>query len=261
MKQFAKKILASIIGLMLGASFIVASAAEEYSWYIRRNGHEIPGFPSGAEALSDYSAYYMDNKAYECGEKVLYLTFDAGYENGNISKILDTLKEENVSAAFFILDNIIYKTPELVKRMADEGHLVCNHTKKHKNLCNSSIEEIEKDLKALEELCEEKTGVTMPKYFRFPEGKYSMEALKSLQELGYKTFFWSFGYDDWDNARQPDKQKSINKILSNTHNGEVILLHPTSATNAEIMGDLIKEWRKMGYSFGTLDQLCEKNSV
>jgi peptidoglycan-N-acetylmuramic acid deacetylase len=95
----------------------------------------------------------------------------------------------------------------------------------------------------------------MSKYFRFPEGKYSIEAVKSVNELGYKTIFWSFAYDDWDNSRQPDKQKSIIKILSNTHSGEIILLHPTSSTNAEILPILIKEWRKMGYSFGTLDDL------
>ena len=259
MIRFINKSVAVLLGLLITIATPVAFAAEEYSWFIKRNGHNIPGFPSEASLLSDYGAYCMDKKAYEQGEKVLYLTFDAGYENGNITKILDVLKEENVSAAFFILDNIIYKTPELVKRMAEEGHLVCNHTKKHKNLCNATEEEIKNDLSALEELCYERCGIVMPKYFRFPEGKYSLEALRAVQNLGYKTFFWSFGYDDWDNSRQPNKEKSKNKILSNTHNGEILLLHPTSATNAEILSDLIKEWRSMGYTFGTLDELCAKN--
>ena len=253
------KVLNKLFATRLGFSFLtngIATYAEnESSWYLKRHGHELPTFPENAELLYEYNVYYVDKSAFEKGEKVIYLTFDAGYENGNISKILDVLKSENVPAAFFLLDNIILKNENLVKRMVSEGHLVCNHTKRHKNLCGASKEEIYNDLFALEEIYEEKIGEKMSKYFRFPEGKYSIEAVKSVNELGYKTIFWSFAYDDWDNSRQPDKQKSIIKILSNTHNGEIILLHPTSSTNAEILPILIKEWRKMGYSFGTLDDL------
>ena len=253
------KVLNKLFATLLGFSFLtngIATYAEnESSWYLKRHGHELPTFPENAELLSKYNVYYVDKSAFEKGEKVIYLTFDAGYENGNITKILDVLKSENVPAAFFLLDNIILKNENLVKRMVSEGHLVCNHTKRHKNLCGASKEEIYNDLFALEEIYEEKIGEKMSKYFRFPEGKYSIEAVKSVNELGYKTIFWSFAYDDWDNSRQPDKQKSIIKILSNTHNGEIILLHPTSSTNAEILPILIKEWRKMGYSFGTLDDL------
>ena len=253
------KVLNKLFATLLGFSFLtngIATYAEnESSWYLKRHGHELPTFPENAELLSEYNVYYVDKSAFEKGEKVIYLTFDAGYENGNISKILDVLKSENVPAAFFLLDNIILKNENLVKRMVSEGHLVCNHTKRHKNLCGASKEEIYNDLSALEEIFEEKIGEKMSKYFRFPEGKYSIEAVKSVNELGYKTIFWSFAYDDWDNSRQPDKQKSIIKILSNTHSGEIILLHPTSSTNAEILPILIKEWRKMGYSFGTLDDL------
>ena len=143
--------------------------------------------------------------------------------------------------------------------MAVEGHLVCNHTKNHKDLTSASEEEIAKDLFALEEIYKENTGYEMAKYFRFPEGKYSVEALKCVQKLGYKTIFWSFGYDDWDNCRQPSKERAIKKILDNTHNGAVILLHPTSATNAKILPTLIKAWRDMGYEFGTLDELTSKS--
>ena len=247
-----------LISIML--STVIVNADNAYGWYIKRQGDNRPIFPDNSDELINYSAYFIDELASLNKDKVIYLTFDAGYENGNISKILDILKEEDVPAAFFILDNIILKNTDLVKRMASEGHLVCNHTKNHKNICNYSYEAIEKDLSSLEELCLKVCGVQMKKYFRFPEGKFSYSSLKSVKQLGYKTFFWSFAYDDWDNKRQPDIEKSKKKILSNTHNGAVFLFHPTSDTNAKIMSDLIKEWKQLGYTFGTLDQLVEKNS-
>ena len=111
---------------------------------------------------------------------------------------------------------------------------------------------IKEDINALENIYNEKTGLKMEKFFRFPEGRYSESALRVINDLGYKTVFWSFAYADWDNSRQPCKENALAKILSNTHNGAVILLHPTSDVNAEIMPDLIKEWKKMGYEFGSL---------
>ena len=222
-------------------------------WFIKRRGSEYPDFPPEAEDIEQYDAYYLDKS----GEKKIYLTFDAGYENGNVERILDILKEKEVPAAFFLLDNIILKNTDLVLRMDDEGHLVCNHTKNHKNLSGASYDEISRNLTALEMIYEEKCGRTMAKYFRFPEGSYSIEAIKNIQKLGYKTIFWSFAYDDWDNNRQPDRDKAIKKILDNTHPGAVMLFHPTSETNASIMADLIESWREMGYSFGTLDELTK----
>ena len=226
-------------------------------WYIKRRGNLRPGFPSDAEELSGHGAIYID-EAFSDGmeEKRLYLTFDAGYENGNVERILDVLKNEDVPGAFFLLDNIILKAPHLVKRMEEEGHLVCNHTKRHKNLCAASREEIAEDLCALEKICLDKTGVTMSKYFRFPEGKYSIESARIVEELGYTTVFWSFAYEDWDNNRQMSAENAKKKILANTHNGAVILLHPTSKTNADILGELITEWRNMGYTFGRIDEIA-----
>ena len=141
--------------------------------------------------------------------------------------------------------------------MANEGHTVCNHTKNHKDLTKCSFDEIRKNLSDLEKIYEQKTGKIMSKYFRFPEGRFNEATLKYINELGYKTVFWSFGYEDWDNNRQPSCEKAIQKIIANTHNGEVILLHPTSTTNAEILPRLIDLWIDMGYSFGTLDQLTQ----
>ena len=256
--KITRKAMAIILtlALLISCTTVYSFATTERSWYICRNGNCRPKAPDGYEEISDLGAYFIDKKLSDSSDdKRLYLTFDAGYENGNIEKILNTLKEENVPAAFFLLDNIILKNTDLVKRMAAEGHLVCNHTKNHKNLSSSSPADIEKDLSALESIYESATGNQMATFFRFPEGKYSREAVEAVNELGYKTVFWSFGYDDWDNARQPSAEAAVKKILGNTHNGAVILLHPTSSTNAEILKGLIGQWRNMGYSFGTLEEL------
>ena len=258
MKYKLIRLSAFLLTLLLILSLTIpASADNQLHWFIKRCKGQPPHFPKEASLLDEHSAYYID-KNVASGDKVIYLTFDAGYENGNVERILDTLREENVPAAFFLLDNIILKNTDLVLRMADEGHLVCNHTKNHKNLSSASEEEIRRNLTALEKIYEEKTGREMSKYFRFPEGCYSIESLKSIQKLGYKTVFWSFAYDDWDNRRQPDRDKAIRKIMDGTHNGAVMLFHPTSATNADIMPELISRWREMGYRFGRLDELTSK---
>lgn len=247
-----------LISVLIFTLLIQAGASSTASsWYIKRNGNGTPTFSKDSKTVDNCNGYYIDKEAAKTGKKILYLTFDAGYENGNISNILDTLKKEKVPAAFFILDNLVLKNTDLVKRMAEEGHAVCNHTKNHRNLIYCSKEEITKNLSDLEKIYEEKTGYKMSKYFRFPEGKYNAETLEVVNKLGYTTVFWSFAYDDWDNERQPSAAKAMNKILSNTHDGAVILLHPTSKTNAEILPNLIKEWRAMGYTFGTLDELTK----
>ncbi len=255
-KKFLKTIsLILIFILVLPVICLNIFASKGLQWSIKRGkGGAIPTFPKEADEIKKYGAYFIDEREHE-GKKIIYLTFDAGYENGNTEKILDVLNEENVPAAFFLLDNIILKNTDLVKRMADEGHLVCNHTKNHKDLSNSDKSEICRNLTALEKIYEEKTGREMSKYFRFPEGKYNIESLKCVSELGYKTIFWSFAYDDWDNNRQLNAKKAMKKILDNTHNGAVMLFHPTSDTNAAIFSDLIKEWKAQGYTFGTLDEL------
>ena len=252
-----KKIIALILALCICSVAVTAAAASpEKSWSCVRNGNKQPPVTAAENLISQYGGYWLDRRVSDSSDKkVLYLTFDVGYENGNTAKILDTLKSENVPAAFFILDNIVLRNSELVTRMANEGHLVCNHTKSHKNICRMSADEVAEDLCALESLCLEHTGVTMAKYFRFPEGRYSEQALETVNNLGYKSIFWSFAYADWDNNRQPDADKAIKKVLENTHNGAVILLHPTSSTNAEILPQLISSWRAAGYDFGTLDEL------
>lgn len=254
-----KGILVSVVALSVIMSiFALNTCAEGVSWYIKRSGNKRPQISSEQQMIEKYDGYYIDKKlSDESQQKKIYITFDAGYENGNVEKILDILKEKRVPAAFFVLDHLILKNTELVKRMAGEGHLVCNHTKNHKDLTKCTKEEIVKNVTDLEKIYEQKTGEKMAMYFRFPEGKYDESSLRCISELGYKTIFWSFGYADWDNENQPDLSKSYKKIIENTHNGEVILLHPTSSTNAELLPRLIDKWRDMGYSFGTLDELVK----
>ena len=193
-------------------------------------------------------------------DKVIYLTFDAGYENGNIEKTLDVLCEENVPAAFFILQNLVVKNTDLVKRMVNEGHTVCNHTARHKDMSTFSNEAFLEELHTMEALYREHTGFEMSKYYRPPEGTFSRENLVCANENGYKTIFWSFAYPDWDNNKQMDTEKAKQIILDNIHNGEVMLLHPTSSTNASILQEVIQMLKAEGYRFGTLDELTGAES-
>jgi peptidoglycan-N-acetylmuramic acid deacetylase len=250
-------IITIAIVLLLGISLNASATSEaSFSWYIKRRGNLQPILDSAQELILKHEGYYIDKKLTdESKTKKIYLTFDLGYENGNTKRILDTLNKHNVKAAFFILDNIIQKNTNLVTEMIKNGHLVCNHSKNHKNMSKLSETEIIEDLTSLEKLMIEKTGHNIAKYFRFPEGRYSEEALITVKNLGYKSIFWSFAYEDWDNNKQMPPEKAIKKVLSNTHNGAVMLFHPTSKTNADIFDDLINEWKSMGYSFGTLDEL------
>ena len=247
-----KRIITAII-LFAVFNCITAHAVSDgaYNWYIKKNASGEVMIPEEQRFIENYDAFYRAGNE----KKVIYLTFDAGYENGNVEKILDTLKEKGVPAAFFVLDHIILKNTDIVVRMSDEGHLVCNHTKNHKDLSKLSREQIIDDLTDLERIYRQKCEKEMSKFFRFPEGRYSESALATVQSLGYKTVFWSFGYADWDNNAQPDAKRAIEKILGATHPGEIVLLHPTSSTNAEILPVLIDRWREMGYTFGKLDDL------
>ena len=260
-KRFMSFFLLLVLLLCVKTSFTVqgTDTNKAFSWYVQRNkNHEQPTVSMQGD-YEKYDAYYIDQKhADASSEKVVYLTFDAGYENGNICKILDVLREERVPAAFFILKNMVLKESVLLERMVNEGHMVCNHTLNHTDLTSATREEIEAEINGLATLYQEKTGKTISFYFRPPEGKYNEETLRCAQALGYKTVFWSFAYADWDNDKQPDIESAKKKVLENMHNGAVILLHPTSTTNAKIMRDLIQHWKAEGYRFGTLDELVKK---
>ncbi len=238
----------------------VGGETTPYSWYImRKSDHSTPPLAPEFSFIEDYGGFYADIEAEASGDRVLYLTFDAGYENGNIERILDTLKEKGVTGAFFILDNMIDAFPSLVLRMRDEGHLVCNHTSDHHDMSAVTDRgEFAAELDSLNEKYRALTGEDIAPYYRPPEGKFSELNLKFASELGYNTIFWSLAYADWDNNAQPSREYAIKKLTDNTHSGAVILLHPTSSTNADILGEMIDIWRADGYRFGTLDELTGK---
>lgn len=207
---------------------------------------------ASSEELAEYNAYYCGNP----NQKVLYLTFDAGYENGYTPEILDVLKKEKVPAAFFVVGTYIEENPELIRRMAKEGHLVGNHTMDHPDM--STVEDeaaFRKELTQVEEAYKTAVGKEMPKLYRPPQGKFSFSNLKMAQELGYKTVFWSLAYVDWYVDQQPTREEAMEKLLPRTHNGAVILLHSTSKTNGEILQELIQKWKAEGYRFESLDRL------
>lgn len=246
-------LIAVVIALAVSVSVFASSALSTGSWGLSFRQEGAPPIGNaGKDQLRQYQAAYIGN----VGEKVLYLTFDAGYENGCTAKILDTLKEKQVPAAFFLVGNYIRQSPDLVRRMVAEGHTVGNHTMHHYDMSRLSDKAaFSKELTDLEALYKETVGQELPKYYRPPQGIYSEENLKMAQELGYKTLFWSLAYVDWNNDAQPTKEAAFAKLLPRTHNGAVVLLHSTSTTNAEILGELIDKWKAMGYRFGTLEEL------
>ena len=251
-----KYIFAVILALALLFCMIPTVGAKSgHHWYcVHAKNHERPRIDPQLAMIEQYDGYYLSKNE---TDRVIYLTFDAGYENGNVAKILDVLKEKQVSAAFFVLSHLITKNTDVITRMFEEGHTVCNHTAHHKNMALADRSTFEKELSELAAVCLEKTGKEMAKYYRPPEGTFSEENLNWAKELGYKTIFWSFAYADWDNQKQMSREHAKQKILSNIHPGEVMLLHPTSDTNAEILGEVIDECRAMGYRFGTLDELTK----
>ena len=233
-----------------------ASSSSEGNWGLsfQEEGVRPVGNATPSE-LAKYQAAYAD----ETDEKVIYLTFDAGYENGNLPAILDALKNHQAVGTFFVVGNFLETSPELTKRMVAEGHIVGNHTYHHPDMSKISTKEaFEKELNDVETLFQSITGSEMAHYYRPPQGKYSTSNLEMAKELGYKTFFWSLAYVDWYQDQQPTKEEAFKKLLGRIHPGAIVLLHSTSSTNAAILDELLTKWEEMGYRFGTLDELVRK---
>lgn len=206
------------------------------------------------EELKKYDAYFVGNSE----DKVIYLTFDAGYENGNTAPILDALKKHNAPATFFVVGHYLESAPELVKRMVDEGHSVGNHTYHHLDMSKIADKAaFQKEMEDVEALYTKITGEGLAMYYRPPQGKYSAENLKMAKEMGYQTFFWSLAYVDWYQDKQPSKEEAFEKLVGRIHPGAVVLLHSTSETNAKILDELLTEWEKMGYQFLPLSDLTQ----
>ena len=231
---------------------VTASSAEGNLGLSFQEEGKTPAGNATFEELAQYDAFYAE----QTDEKVLYLTFDAGYENGNTASILDTLKKHNVSATFFVVGTYIESEPELVKRMAQEGHIVGNHTWHHPDMSQiATMDAFKKELVDVEDAYRDATGEEMTKFYRPPQGKYSESNLKMAQELGYKTFFWSLAYVDWYDNDQPTNEAAFEKLLGRIHPGAIVLLHSTSDTNAQILDELIQKWEEMGYTIRPLTEL------
>lgn len=206
--------------------------------------------PGAPELLSRYNSLYVGDTQ----EKILYLTFDEGYENGYTGRILDVLYENQVNAVFFITGPYLEKEEDLVRRMVEEGHAVGNHTVSHKSLPTLSDEEIERETTGLDRRFYEKFGKNMV-FLRPPKGEYSERTLKITSELGYVNVFWSFAYDDWNTNKQRGWEYAFRKVTGNLHNGAILLLHAVSSDNAEALDAIIKEARRQGYEFGDVFEL------
>lgn len=181
-------------------------------------------------------------------EGKICLTFDEGYENGYTAAILDTLREKNVKAIFFVTYDYCRTAPELVRRMIDEGHIVGNHTWSHPSLPDCTQKEVWAEVTKLHEYVLSEFGYEMM-LFRFPKGEFSEQTLDDVGGLGYKSLFWSFAYADWDTSKKTDPAEALAKIEASTHSG-IYLLHAVSETNAKILGDLLDYWAEQGYSVG-----------
>lgn len=241
------------------AKSAAASASAEGNWGLSFQQEGMPPVANAsADYLSRFNAYYVGDTE----EKRLYLTFDAGFENGCTPAILDALKKHQAPAAFFVVGNYISTSPDLVRRMVEEGHIVANHTYHHPDMSQiASKEAFSQELASLEDLFYETTGQTMAKFYRPPQGKYSESNLQMAKDLGYHTFFWSLAYVDWLQDQQPTREEAFKKLTGRIHPGAVVLLHSTSQTNAEILDELLTRYEQMGYTFGSLDELIQSGAV
>ena len=250
--------LGSLLGILTGTlspTKETSASAQSASWGLSfQEEGKRPAGNATIDDLKQFNAHYAD----DTDEKILYLTFDAGYENGNTPAILDALKKHQAPAVFFAVGNFIKDNPDLIKRMIAEGHIVGNHTMTHPDMSQiSSMESFQKELEGVEELYSSVTGEPMTKFYRPPRGVYSTENLSMAKELGYSTFFWSLAYVDWIQDQQPSKEEAFQKLIPRIHPGAIVLLHNTSSTNAAILDELLTRWEEMGYQFHSIKELTE----
>lgn len=222
---------------------------KKYSWGQGKNVDEnnIPiSCTEYQEKFKDYSAYFINGNT-----KNIYLTFDEGYENGYTNIILDILKEKNCPAIFFVTMPYVKDNPDLIKRMIDEGHIVGNHSVNHKSMPTLDITTATNEITNLHNYVKKTFNYDMT-LFRPPMGEFSEQSLAIAKNLGYKTVFWSFAYQDWDSKNQPDTNSALTKTVSSCHNGAIYLLHAVSKTNTQILPQFIDTLRQQGYTFNKM---------
>lgn len=232
--------------------------ASGYGWGYKKNSdHQIPDIGKYHEMLKKYGAYYVDDS----GEKVVYLTFDNGYEQGYTEGILDVLKNESVPATFFVTGHYVKSEPALVKRMVDEGHIVGNHSYHHPDFSIMSKSAIKEELETLERAVADITDQKEMKYLRPPRGIFNEQSLKWSNELGYIHIFWSLAFNDWNTSKQKGWQFAYDQIMEQIHPGAIVLLHTVSSDNSEALLHVITELKKQGYQFKSLDDFIFKDMI
>ena len=226
-------------------------SGKNFGWGFKKEKNAPPEIDAKTRGMFERNnTHYIGNQK----EKILYLTFDEGYENGYTSEILDTLKEKNVPAAFFITGPYLEMQTELVDRMVNEGHIVGNHTENHPNLAKSDLIKVKSELKTLEDNFFEKYNKSMM-FMRPPEGEYSEKLLEFVSDMGYKTILWSFAYKDWDINQQKGQSYAFEQVTPYLHNGAILLLHAVSSDNAQALGDIIDYARSQGFEFKSLEEI------
>lgn len=229
-------------------------AGKSYGWGFKRNNeHRQPDIGFYAREIEGTSTYYVGSP----DEKKVYLSFDAGYDNGVLPKILDVLKEKNVRAVFFVTGDFIRRESELLKRIVSEGHLAGNHSWSHRDITTLSFDELKEDLEKAAAAYRDLIGLDMPKLFRPPAGKFNREALLRVQRLGYSTVFWSIAYRDWDEGKTRGQDYAYRQVIDNLHNGAIILLHSISRDNLDALPAIIDELRRQEYEIPRLDSLIK----
>ncbi|XMB85699.1 delta-lactam-biosynthetic de-N-acetylase [Mycoplasmatota bacterium WC44] len=237
--------------LFIGVSLILLGISNSYGWGYQKQGNNTPSIGRYNEIISPYDVFYVG----DTDKKEIYLTFDTGYETGNTSHLLDTLKEHNVPAAFFVTGHFISEHPELIKRMYDEGHIVGNHTWSHPDLTSLTGKEVELELSKIENKYYDITNTEMLKFIRPPRGTFSPKSLTALDDLGYVTVFWSLAYVDWYQNQQRGWEYAYNSVMDTIHNGAIILMHTVSNDNKEALEQILTDLDKQGYQFKPLTNL------
>lgn len=254
MFKFLKKIIVFILIVFITIPLV---SAKEYGWGFKRNSEHLqPDVGIYKDIIKDTNSYYVGPSE----EKVIYLTFDTGYDNNVLSSILAVLKEKKVKSTFFVTGDFVVREQELLKSIFEHGHIVANHTWSHKNITRLNDSELEFELAKVAEECEKITNHKMHKFFRPPAGVFDRESLLKVKNLGYTTFFWSLAYKDWETNNQRGADFAYESVMNNLHNGAIILLHTVSTDNAQALGRIIDDCRKLGYVIKNLDEFVVNNS-
>lgn len=244
-----KKIFLIILALFIISLSSVNTLAYGFG-YSKNSNHEQPHIGKYLNEIKDTDSYYVGNKK----DKIVYLTFDAGYDNGVLDGILNVLKEKDVKSTFFVTGDFLERNSDLLKRIVNENHIIGNHTYNHKNITKISKLELINEISMFENKYTEIIGSNPIKFFRPPEGEFNKESLMTVKELGYKTFFWSIAYVDWNTNKQKGMEYAYNSVMNNIHNGAIILMHTVSKDNLMALPKIIDDLRSNGYIIKNLNE-------